>query len=42
MKEGIGNQMNVGNNNGYMTGLNQNVKYYQNNMIKQQTIITII
>ena len=36
MKEGISNQMNGGNNNGYMNGLNQNVKYYQNNMIKQQ------
>ena len=28
--------MNLGNNNGYMNGINQIVKYYQNNMIKQQ------
>ena len=34
--EGISNHISVGNNNGYINGLNKNVKYYQNNMIKQQ------
>ena len=36
IKEGISNHMSVRNNNGYINGLNQNVKYFQNNMIKQQ------
>ncbi len=35
MKEGINNQMNVGNNNGYMNGNNQ-MKYLQNNNIYRQ------
>ena len=36
MKEGINNQLNMGNNNGYMNGNNHNMKYPQNNMIRQQ------
>ena len=36
MKEGINNQMNVGNNNGYINGFNQNKIYPHNNMYKQQ------
>jgi hypothetical protein len=35
MKEGINNQLNMGNNNGYMNGNNQ-MKYLQNNMYRQQ------
>ena len=30
MKEGINNQLNIGNNNGYMNSYNQNAKYQQN------------
>ena len=39
MKEGISNQLNMGNNNGYMNGYNNinniNMKYQQNNYRQQ-------
>ena len=36
MREGINNQLNIGNNNGYIIGNNQNMKYQQNNIFRQQ------
>ena len=36
MREGINNQLNIGNNNGYIIGNNQNIKYQQNNLFRQQ------
>ena len=36
MKEGINNQLNMGNTNGYMNGTGQNMKYQNNNMLRQQ------
>ena len=36
LKEGINNQLNIGNNIGYMNLNNQNIKYMQNNMFRQQ------
>ena len=36
MKEGINNQLNMGNNNGYINGNNQNMKHFHNNILRQQ------